>query len=392
MMHTKLIVKEVENQIASNDSKDKRQLEMRRQRNRLAMRRSRRRRKLEQVSTQKLVTKLEQNLQNLREIKAISESDTESGAANKQERRIPASHGRHAFLFQAYTNVYKEKARLERENASLEQELCQNRLASASMEDLLRELLLVRSASHTREFAWIYYVEPFLPELLSASHDHQLIQESYREILRNVPSPDDMRSRSSTSICGWTKQQRITGSWVDFTMTKPFKGRCCSSILANVWNAAGNTNQWKKFFARQNEIKFVRQINEDVYIYARNFRSSSDDVLICSILIAIRIRLADGCFIGHRTLLPRCFDVKAVFKEDNRMYLQTYMSMRLSISSMTNHVTSRWNIDESDECMVCYSGNFGDATEAFARSYAMDVLFSILQWELYCIGPIFRLV
>nr|CCA16555.1 AlNc14C23G2318 [Albugo laibachii Nc14] len=389
-MHTERTVSGLEHQVASQDSKDKRQLEMRRQRNRLAMRRSRRRRKLEQVSTQKLVTKLEQNLQHLREIKAISESESESGTL--QEKRIPGVPSRRAALFQAYTSMYEEKGRLERENASLEQELCKKRLASASMEDLMQEMLLVRPTTDSRKFAWIYYVEPFLPELLSTRHDDQLIQESYRDILQNIPSHDDACFRTPTSICGWTKQQRITGSWVDFTMMKPFKGHCCSSILRNAWDAAGNTKQWKKFYARQNEIKFVRQINDDVYIYARNFRSPEDHVLICSILIAIRIRLADGCFIGHRTLLPRCFDVKAIFEEDNRMYLHTFMGMRLSISSMVKNDTCGRNMDQLDECTVCYSGSFGNATEAFARSYAMDVLFSILQWELYCISPLFRLV
>lgn len=391
-------------------AKEKRQLEMRRKRNRESMRRVRQRKRIEYSELKKLLPGLEARLTHLRELKAQHERHVAGGAANAMLMQtsgsasaalasLTAAHN-HAgpALVQAMEQLRIVEDAFRRENALLEREIDKYEQAFVAVQDLITEQqdAATSAAAASRNdcdaldyFAWTARVLPLLPQI-QTDEIYDFVRRSVVEVVEQIEAAQSL-DEAVHEILGWRVRRTIAGPWIRMVVSKDFVNEDVETVADKTWFVQSQSHTVNATMPQNHLMKVLRVVNDSTLVCARNLFFPGDETNYCTIYLLMRVKTPQGYVIAQRSLVPTDAALLARHLGAKFSYVNLFYGMILE-----RHTSSSGDEDSafapSRGCKATFGGLAGNGTERYAQSSAKDLFIAMLRWESACVGPLYRLL
>lgn len=368
-------------------AKEKRQLEMRRKRNRESMRRVRQRKRLEYSELKKLLPGLEARLVHLRERKAEHERTVANDAVLAIAATDAVPSGPVA-LAAAVAQLRVVEDAFRRENAVLEHAIDTYEQAFVAVRDVVAELHDQQAAAPPSQapddaFAWTTRATALLPTLQTADMA-AFVAHSVDEVLLQVRAAQTLDEAAHT-ILGWRVRRAVAGSWIRFAVSKHFAHADVDVVTHKTWFVQSQSQTVNATMPQNHGMKVLAVVTTDAVVCARNLFFPGDETNYCTIYLLMRVPTARGYVIAQRSLLPT--DAAQLARElgPSYSYVNLFYGMILERPDGNENM-------EATGCSVTFGGVASNGTETYVNTSAKDAFLAMLRWESACVGPLYRLL
>ncbi|GAB9472536.1 hypothetical protein Gpo141_00009712 [Globisporangium polare] len=374
-------------------AKEKRQLEMRRKRNRESMRRVRQRKRIEGSELKKLFNVLEKRLSDLEERKIRRESELAGGAATamvESTNGIAGAPGPN--MPEALEQLRVVEDTFRRENEWLEKEIDKYHQAYVALqdeiEDLREEDALTVAPLVDDPFSWTTSAISFLPQFHQAEM-FQFVRHSVIEVMRQVEAAHKIQE-IPTELFGWRTRRSVDGSWIHFAVSKDFASEDVEAIAQKTWLVNSQSHTVNSTMPQNHNMKVLRVVNENTVICARNLFFPGDETNYCTIYLLMCVKTAKGYVIAQRSLLPEDCNVLKLHLGSKYSYVNVFYGIILERHTVVN--TEGVTELAPEGCKCTFGGLAGNGTEIYVNTWAKDLFIAMLRWENSCVGPLYRLL
>ncbi|GAB9472537.1 hypothetical protein Gpo141_00009713 [Globisporangium polare] len=387
-------------EVTASDStmsaKKKRQLEMRRKRNRESMRRVRQRKRIHYSELKTMLPGLEKRLAHLQELKAQREArqlacDSTATALVESTNALTGAPGPDLVKAMESLRIAEEAAR--RENAWLEQEIDKYQQAFVALQDEISELreenARTEAPLENDPFAWTSHAIPLLPQFHQAEMV-EFVRHSAVEVIRQVRAAHNL-PETATGVFGWRTWRTVDGPWIHFAVSKDFMHEDVEVVAQKTWFVNSQSHTIHTTMPRNHYMKVLRVVNENTIICARNLFFPGDEINYCNIYLLMNIKTANGFVVAQRSLLPADFEVLRRHLGAKFSYVNVFYAM----------ILERLTVDDEDDenpvflptgFKATFGGLASNGTEIYANTWAKDLFIAMLRWESACVGPLYRLL
>ncbi|GAB9472538.1 hypothetical protein Gpo141_00009714 [Globisporangium polare] len=379
-------------------AREKRQLEMRRKRNRESMRRVRQRKRIENSELKKLLPGLEARLNYLREMKLQQERQLATGVANAMVHN-GNSNGGGGIVAAPDSNLERAMEQLRivedafrRENTWLEQEIDKYEQAFVALQDEIDELrkadALTEAPPMDDPFAWTSRAIGYLPQFHNAAM-FDFVRHSVIEVVHQVEAAHKLHE-TANEILGWRSRRTVTGSWIHFAVSKDFMHEDVEMVASKTWFVMSQSHTVNSTMPQNHNMKVLRVVNENTVICARNLFFPDDETNYCTIYLLMRVKTAKGYVIAQRSLLPADYNLLTQHLGSKYSYVNIFYGMILERHMVVN--ADGHPAFAPSGCKATFGGLAGNGTEIYVNTWAKDLFMAMLRWESACVGPLYRLL
>ncbi|CAH0478859.1 unnamed protein product [Peronospora belbahrii] len=288
-----------------------------------------------------------------------------------------------------YTKLIEEAVRLKDENFYFRQVLHEKNKFQETLERwyddvynddslMTQEEKIKRRGVEDREGmttdSWIQVTYDQVLLYIQDTHDRVTIAK------QTIAQEAAVRKLDSTIRClppflGWQVQYHRENDEVLFSFEKPFYHVTPLSAMLHTWDNELKMQSYSRpVDAAMQSMTLLQVINDDTYVLRRQLKCR--DQVATNHYLRYRQRTSAGYVIGSCTV--------------NRKPSQDVRQIWAANLAMLTDFDTAWSELNQEYCVVRISGRMSvEATDAAAHQAAVNLIFGLLRWENFNVGPVF---